>query len=1155
MTSYEEAFGNLNDAQRQVVEATDGPVLVIAGPGTGKTQLLTTRIAHILATTDTLPHNILCLTFTESAAQTMRERLSGMIGQDAYNISISTYHAFGSELIRRFPDHFPEVAEMRPADDLTIDTLFREIIEGLPFSNPLKFSEQYLGDVKTLISDAKRALLAPEDLHTIASHNESWLTKAQPVVGNTLDGLTRITKDTVPLFAKLAKRLADTAGTTQPHPRVLPLSTLLLQELREALNETEAIGKTTPLTAWKNTWLAKDSDGRFVVAGARATQKIHAAADIYAQYLARLDARQMFDYDDMILRAVRTLEQNADLRYTLQEQYLYILLDEFQDTNEAQLRLVELLTDNPASEGRPNVMAVGDDDQAIYAFQGADYSHMLSFQRLYRDVLVVPLTQNYRSHPDVLHTARGIAEQIEERLHHHFPQIEKELTAENKNLPKEAVIERREARSDVVQFGWTAKRIKELIDGGMAPSDIAVLAPQHRHLEPLVPFLRQEGIPMRYEKRENVLDDPAINQLLRMSELCLALASGKHTTANALWAEVLSFAFWQLPTSRIWQLSWQSSDDGEDWTEVLLADEQLRPIVLFFIRVSMLTATETLETILDYLIGSQPVDLQEPGLEPFASPFYNYYFGDLAERAAPAGAGESTVAEPDAERRDARLGGQHHARERSPAPAGAVSGSRPSEPHTDFWSLLTSLTVLRSRMRNYQAADDGEPLRLPDFIQFAETHRAADIKILNTSPYQNARDAVQLMTAYKAKGQEFGAVFVLNINDEGWGSKARTRSSFISLPANLQFIRYAGATEDERLRLFYVALTRAKTHLYLTNYTATYAGKTMTRLKYLSESPDENGVVHSPLLPAGKQTVLVAGDGDAVPTTELAAYWQQRHTQALSGQELRSLLLDRLRTYQLSPTHLNMFTDIARQGPEFFLMDVLLRFPRAPSAAGEYGSAIHETIEWIHRYAKQHGGPPALSLTLRTFEQRLAAKRLSPQHAAQYAERGTGALTAYLQQRSHTISPDNELEFNFRREGVFLGDAHLSGKIDKLIVDKENKTIQIVDFKTGKGASRWHRDIKLHRYRQQLYLYKALVEHSHTFGGYQVTNAYLEFVEPDEDGQIHELVLRFDAEEEQHIRALAQAIWRRVKVLDLPDTTPYTPDLPGIEQFEKDLLR
>jgi DNA helicase-2/ATP-dependent DNA helicase PcrA len=95
VSGYKDAFNGLNEAQRLAVTTIEGPVLVIAGPGTGKTQLLTTRIAHILATTDTLPQNILCLTFTESGAQTMRERLANLIGQAAYDVTISTYHAFG----------------------------------------------------------------------------------------------------------------------------------------------------------------------------------------------------------------------------------------------------------------------------------------------------------------------------------------------------------------------------------------------------------------------------------------------------------------------------------------------------------------------------------------------------------------------------------------------------------------------------------------------------------------------------------------------------------------------------------------------------------------------------------------------------------------------------------------------------------------------------------------------------------------------------------------------------------------------------------------------------------------------------------------------------------------------------------------------------
>src|SRR5262245_35351012 len=139
MATYRETFATLNPAQKKAVQTIDGPVLVIAGPGTGKTQLLTTRIAHILATTDTRPQNILCLTFTDSAAQTMRERLADMIGQQAYDVTISTYHAFGSDLIWRFPEYFAEQADLRPVDDLTIDRIFRAIIANLPFSNPLKY--------------------------------------------------------------------------------------------------------------------------------------------------------------------------------------------------------------------------------------------------------------------------------------------------------------------------------------------------------------------------------------------------------------------------------------------------------------------------------------------------------------------------------------------------------------------------------------------------------------------------------------------------------------------------------------------------------------------------------------------------------------------------------------------------------------------------------------------------------------------------------------------------------------------------------------------------------------------------------------------------------------------------------------------------------
>jgi DNA helicase-2/ATP-dependent DNA helicase PcrA len=1148
MEAYKQALARLNTAQRQAVETIDGPVLVIAGPGTGKTQLLTTRIAHILAITDTLPQNILCLTFTDSAAENMRERLSGMIGQGAYDVTISTYHAFGSDVIRRFPDYFSSDANLEPVDELGIDRIFRGIIAALPFSNPLKFSDNYLADIKTLISDAKRALFSPDDLRALANTNLKFIAAASPQVTAALRDMRRIDKKAIPLFRDILNG-ASPGGPVRPSapssssqaageagaaprpatPSVAPvenaheLAEMFYSELAEAVTTAEETGKTTTLTAWKNKWLAKDADGNFVVDGGKANLKLRAAADVYEAYLKALQTQHFFDYDDMILRAVRALETNSDLRFTLQEQYQYILLDEFQDTNGAQLRLVELLTDNPVHEGRPNVLAVGDDDQAIYAFQGANYSHMLHFKELYRDVLAVPLTENYRSHEDILHTARGIAGQIEERLHHHFPEIEKTLVARNTNLPKTAVVERREARSDVMQFAWVTRQISELLKSGVPASEIAVLAPKHKYLEPLVPFLQEAGIPVRYEKRENVLEDPGIVQLLRMSELVLALAGGHHRIANALWAQVLSFDFWQLPTSTIWRLSWQTTDDDRNWTEEMLADATLKPIALFFIRLSHLSGNEPLEMMFDYLIGSAPLDLNEPGEPDFTSPYYEHYFGSVS-------AGQLEL-----------------------IPDESAADPRTQEIQADFWNLLSNLIVLRSKLKEYRK-DGEERLSLRDFISYIEAMQAAELKILNTSPYASGEQAVQLLTAYKAKGMEWSAVFVLAVTDDAWGGKSHNASSRISLPPNLQQIRYAGATNDERLRLFYVAVTRAKSYLYLASFASNFAGKTMSHLKFLDESVDGQGVVHSPLLPEQEQTVLPAEDDAPAPTTELKAYWSRRHEEALAHPDMQALLQDRLKNYQLSPTHLNDFTDLVHCGPQGFFLKTILRFPQAPRPEMQFGNAMHETLEWLQRDFQQTGLLASPQLLADTFEKRLQAKKLSEHDTELYTARGREALTAYMQQRASTLSLDNVVEYNFRNEGVFLGKAHLAGKIDKMIIDPQARTIQIVDYKTGRNSSRWTREVKLHKYRQQLYLYRALVEGSHTYSGYTVTDAYLEFVEPDEDGRIVELHLAFDEEEYRRIKRLAEVVWQRITTLQLPDTAAYTQDVTGVELFEEDLL-
>lgn len=1101
MPSYKQAYANLNQAQKQAVDQTDGPVLVIAGPGTGKTQLLTTRIAHILATTDTLPENILCLTFTEAAATAMRDRLSSMIGQAAYNVTISTYHAFGSDILKRYPEFFSEFTELLPADELRVDQILRLIQSRLPYSNGLK-NEVFLSDIKSLISDFKRALLDPSDVRAIAQSNLDFISEVTTHVHEHLGSLSKITKASIPAFASLYK--ASARLTVNDNLPTEPLARAWTTSLQEAIFEAEESGKTATITAWKNRWLAKDGEGQFIPAGQQAMQKQLAAADIYERYLKQLRAHGLYDYDDMILQAIRGLSMHDELRYTIQERFQYLLLDEFQDTNEAQLRLVYLLTDNPVNEGRPNVLAVGDDDQAIYAFQGADYSHMLSFYEHFTDTLVVPLTQNYRSHKHILQFSEGISGQIGERLHYNFPRISKQLDAANSSL-KTATIERHEFASDLSQNAWVATQITTLISQGTPAKSIAVLAPKHQYLESLVPFLRQREVPIHYEKREDILEDPAIIQLLLMARLILSLAGNDTSTSNALWPQVLSLPIWQLETSAIWNISWSAREAG-DWIKAMYDQDTTHHIALFFMQLSLLSGHESLETMLDYIIGITSVELREKDKQTYRSPYYEYYFG-------------STVPTPD-------------------------------EPVT-FWQLLANITVLRQRLRDYKNQAN-ERLLLADLLTYAQAHQAAGIKILNTNPYQEAENSVELMTAYKAKGREFDAVFVLALNDEVWGSRARTQAGRIAIPENLKHIRYAGASEDERLRLVYVAATRAKTKLYLTNFTSNFSGKSLSRLKYLSETTNDVGKAISPLLPAQQEITLHSNDTH--PTVEdLSAYWHERHHQASTSPALKDLLQSRLQHFQLSATQLCRFVDTSIDGPTSFLLRDLLKFPSGSSLSGTYGDAIHECLSWIHMQVKSGRGLPTIPKAHDKLTAVLQAKHLSALETSQLIDRGAACIDAYIEQRAPQLTPSDYSEFDFRGEGVHIEQAHLTGKVDRLIVNEEQKTVTIVDFKTGKSHTRWTSDLKMHRYKLQLYFYKLLVEHSSTFRGYTVTDAYLEFVEPDENGQIQELHLTLNETDEQAVRELIIAVWRQIKQLDFPDVKSYGEDIKGTLAFEEQL--
>ncbi|MBX4188808.1 ATP-dependent helicase, partial [Candidatus Saccharibacteria bacterium] len=830
MDSYNKAFGSLNDSQLKAVKQLDGPVLVIAGPGTGKTQLISNRVGHILKTTDTPADAILLLTFTEAGVQAMRDRLSKMIGRAAYDVQLNTYHAFGGEIFRRYPDYF-EGQSLTLLEELGADNLLRDIVAKLPYSDPLKFADNYISDIRSFISEAKQALLDPDDVENIAKQNIKFIEAANKSCRAQLDKLKTVSKAAVPIFEELQAYFKDRPDGPMPD-NVLPLVRYAQGELQLALENFSETQKTSLLTEWKRRWLSKDTDGRFIIDGARANNRLASAANVFRKYEIALRSQHLYDYNDMILRAISALENNPELKYSLAENYSYIMLDEFQDTNPAQFKLVKLLTDHPVHEGRPNVLAVGDDDQAIYAFQGASHANMADLYQHYKDVKVISLKENYRSHQEIIDLGMNIAGQIVNRIHTEFKGATKKLVAANDNLPGPPLIELREFKSDAAQYDWIAAQINHLIEQGMPASEIAVLAPKHRYLLPLLPYLIQRQIRIVYERRENILDEPIVYQLEQMSRLVLAINAGDETMANSIWPQVLSYDFWSVSTDKIWNISWQSRESHEPWTALLLNDDILAPLAGFFLRLASIVDSATLEQQLDALIG-WPGTEEELRL-PMKSPLYDFYF-DTADQQSPA----------------------------------------------EFVRLISNLNVLRDKLRDWRLSFNERPTGLRSLIEFIEGHRAANINIINRSPYQESEDSVNLLTAYGAKGGEFRSVFLIAANDEVWGSASRNQGYRLSLPANLSYIRYQGASEDERLRLLYVAATRARTQVYLTSYRQDLAGRIQNRLKYLDITED-NGNANAKVIP--KKFSTVKEDTNESIGLEVAAnYWTDRHVPPLTA--------------------------------------------------------------------------------------------------------------------------------------------------------------------------------------------------------------------------------------------------------------------------------
>ncbi len=1078
----------LNPAQKQAVDTIEGPVMVIAGPGTGKTELLSMRAANILKTTDVLPENILCLTFTDSGASAMRERLVRIIGKDAYKVAIHTFHSFGAEIMNQNAQFFYHGANFRASDELSSYELLRGIFDELDYDNPLtsKMNGEYthLRDTLSTISELKKSGLTSDELLEVLSANDAVIDQVEPLLAEVFS--SRIGKTTGQSLHKLIP-LIRAVDSTITLPNITPLHKTIADSLEIAVSDADNDNSTKPLTAWKNAWIKKNEQGELVLKSRERQAKLRSVSFIYYQYLSRMQESELYDFDDMILRVVHAMEVFPELRFNLQEKHQYIMVDEFQDTNMAQMRILYNLTNNETVDNDPNILVVGDDDQAIYSFQGAEIGNIIHFGENFITRKQITLTDNYRSTATILEHARDIIVQGHGRLENFDSTLDKTLQAHISDSNSQVTLTELPTISD--EREQLAVDIKKVITSGISPSVIAVLARRHHEIIALLPYFAKHDIQVNYERRDNVLDLDVIVTIERVARLIVLLFEGKHDKVNALLPELLAHPAWAIDPITIWKLSLSAHNSHQSWMEVMATTPEFVAIHTWLVTQAQNVPHMPLEQLLDILIG---IPTDEPST--YTSPLYAYFFSEQKRHSHP----------------------------------------------DEYLTYLEALRTIRTKLREYQP--NSQPT-LRTFVEFIELHRHLGSTITSYRPHSDTVDnAINLMTAHKSKGQEFDHVYIVGAIDSAWGERVRTRSRLISYPENLP-IQTSGGDLDDRLRLFFVAMTRAKKQLTISYATADDSGKNTLRASFLT------GDIWQPTIPNLQHSMQ---------TLESAAElrWYQPIV-SLSTSTMKELLAPTLEHYKLSATHLNSFLDVSRGGPEMFLINNILRFPQAKSPSASYGSAIHATLHQAHSHLTATGRHRAVEDILHDFEKNLGAQYLDPADYTLYLQKGSDALQLFLDEKYATFSPMQKTELSFAGQHVIVSDAHLTGSLD--LVDIHEKTVVVTDYKTGKPSRSWtgktdFEKIKLHKYKQQLMFYKLLIENSRDYRGHTAINGVLQFVEPTSHGEILSLEATCTSDELARFTKLIQSVWHHIVALDLPDTSQYEPTYKGMVEFENDLI-
>ncbi len=1004
---FNEEYQKLNAQQQLAVDTTQGPVMVIAGPGTGKTQILAARIGKILLEPDNAPENILCLTYTDAGAIAMRRRLQLFIGADAYKVNIYTFHAFCNDVIQDNLSLF-EKNSLDAISELENIQLFKKLIDNFPKNHPLK---RYRGDVYFEINNLRNLFSAMK--------REGWTAN---FINEKIDAyLTDLpTRDEY-----IAKRAT----------KEFKKGDVRIDKIEEEKEKKE---------------------------------KLRAAVNEFENYQNLMRERNRYDFDDMINWVIKAFEENPDVLANYQERFQYVLVDEYQDTSGTQNKLVELLT---GYWDTPNIFVVGDDDQSIYRFQGANVENMLTFANNYTaDLLTVVLTNNYRSTQPILDISKTLINKNMERLVTQIPGLSKELISSRdvlKSLTNHPIIQ--EYNSVKEEMAGITKAIFQLLQNEIQPGKIAVIYKENKYGETLANYLRLRQVHIYSKRSVNILQDAFVNKVITI----MRYLNAEHDTpygGDELLFEILHYDFYKIPPIETAKLTVEVNTKKYSG------------------------AATSLRRLLFDKANQPPKDLFDTGMSSklkMVSGIIENLMGDVANVSL------------------------QQLLDNIIRNAGVLPYIMQ---HPQKLKLLQLLTALFDFVK--EETSRNPYLDLKGFIEIIDLMEKEALPLPLTEVSGNEK-AVNLLTAHGSKGLEFEYVFFAGVNASFWEKKRKPGGGY-KLPDTMFSTASSDTAEGEELRrLFYVALTRAEKHLYISYAKFSNEAKGLEPSMFIAEIQE----VHN--LPVEQIQI----SAEEMAEFNLLQFTAQAPEISHDEDDFIDGLLSK---FAMNVTALNNYLKCPLQ----FYYNNLIRIPSGKNEATEFGSAVHYAIEKLFK-KMQDGGQEKFGSKddlMADFEwyMRRHRENFTQESFARRMEYGEEVLSNYYNKYINSWVKVVAIERNIK--GVVVDGVPLKGKMDKLEFDGKN--INVVDYKTGdidkalpslKGPS--DKKPEGGNYWRQAVFYKILID-NYTLKDWKVISTEFDFIEPDKKKEYRKEKIVITPEDTNIVREQIADTWDKIQAKD-----------------------